>query len=76
MEYFANRVRLDNRLYGEFSSRITIMALLVTLWGIRLTLNFARKGAYSIKFWSGKEDYRWDYLRNNTMLKIAFMGIF
>lgn len=61
---------------ADFSSRITIMALLVTLWGIRLTLNFARKGAYSIKFWSGKEDYRWDYLRNNTMLKNRILWVF
>lgn len=34
------------------------MAILVNLWGIRLTLNFARKGGYSWKFWEGEEDYR------------------
>jgi len=34
------------------------MALLVTLWGARLTFNFARKGGYS-----GVEDYRWAVLR-------------
>lgn len=39
--------------------RNVIYALIVTLWGIRLTYNFARKGAYSIKFWQGEEDYRW-----------------
>ncbi len=43
--------------------RQVIYAILVTLWGIRLTINFARKGAYSIKFWSGEEDYRWRLLR-------------
>src|SRR5574344_198075 len=43
---------------GGMSARLTVMAILVTIWGIRLTLNFARKGAYSIKFWTGKEDYR------------------
>ena len=35
------------------------MAALVTLWGARLTFNFARKGGY----WSGGEDYRWEYVR-------------
>ena len=45
--------------------RITIMAILATLWGIRLTFNFARKGAYSWKFWAGREDYRWIVLREN-----------
>ena len=42
---------------GGMSARLTVMAVLATLWGARLTFNFARKGAYSIKFWSGKEDY-------------------
>lgn len=43
--------------------RIVIMAILATIWGIRLTYNFAKKGAYSIKFWAGEEDYRWILLR-------------
>ena len=43
--------------------RLVIMAVLVTLWGIRLTFNFGRKGAYKLKFWSGEEDYRWKVLR-------------
>ena len=47
-----------------FNPRQVIYAILVTLWGIRLTINFARKGAYSIKFWSGEEDYRWRVLRS------------
>lgn len=47
-----------------FNPRQVIYAILVTLWGIRLTINFARKGAYSIKFWSGEEDYRWQILRS------------
>ena len=44
--------------------RSVIIAVIVTLWGIRLTMNFARKGAYSWKFWSGVEDYRWAILRS------------
>ena len=47
-----------------FNPRQVIYAILVTFWGIRLTINFARKGAYSIKFWSGEEDYRWKVLRS------------
>ena len=48
---------------GGMAPRLIIMAVLATLWGIRLTFNFGRKGAYSIKFWSGEEDYRWAVLR-------------
>ena len=53
---------------GNFEPRLSIIAVLVTLWGIRLTFNFARKGAYSIKFWSGEEDYRWQVLRQKKFL--------
>lgn len=48
---------------GGFKWRLIIIAVIVTLWGARLTYNFAKKGAYSLKFWSGEEDYRWVYLR-------------
>ena len=53
---------------GGMNPRLAIIAVLVTLWGIRLTFNFARKGAYSIKFWSGEEDYRWQVLRQKKGL--------
>lgn len=43
---------------GLQDARLTVMAVLVTLWGARLTFNFARKGGYS-----GVEDYRWAVLR-------------
>ena len=56
-----------------FNIRIVIMAILVTLWGIRLTFNFARKGAYSIKFWSGEEDYRWLVLRKKKIFQNKFV---
>jgi steroid 5-alpha reductase family enzyme len=49
---------------GGLSARLIVMACLATLWGIRLTFNFARKGAYHLKFWEGKEDYRWQVLRS------------
>ncbi|MGJ0389049.1 DUF1295 domain-containing protein [Microbacterium sp. CGR1] len=43
---------------GQDASRLVLMAVLVTLWGVRLTYNFARKGGYT-----GMEDYRWAVLR-------------
>ena len=55
--------------HGEFSPRLMLMAILVTLWGLRLTFNFARHGAYQWRFWSGKEDYRWEVLRKKKEFK-------
>jgi steroid 5-alpha reductase family enzyme len=49
---------------GGMKARLVIYALIVTAWGIRLTVNFARKGAYSIKFWTGVEDYRWSIVHS------------
>jgi steroid 5-alpha reductase family enzyme len=48
---------------GGLNPRLLVMACLSTLWGARLTFNFARKGAYHLKFWEGREDYRWAVLR-------------
>ena len=48
---------------GGMAPRLVLMAVLATLWGCRLTFNFARKGAYRLKFWEGEEDYRWAVLR-------------
>ena len=44
---------------GLSDPRLVVMAALGTLWGLRLTLNFARKGGYR----PGGEDYRWVALR-------------
>jgi len=44
---------------GLQDARLNLMAVLVTLWGIRLTYNFTRKGGYA----PGGEDYRWAFLR-------------
>jgi steroid 5-alpha reductase family enzyme len=49
--------------FSGFTARLVVMSVLVTLWGIRLTINFAMKGAYQWRFWSGEEDYRWQVLR-------------
>jgi steroid 5-alpha reductase family enzyme len=40
------------------SARQLLMALLTTVWGVRLTVNFALKGGFS-----GGEDYRWKEIR-------------
>jgi len=42
--------------------RLDVMAGLVTLWGARLTFNFARKGGYG-GIGGDHEDYRWAVLR-------------
>jgi steroid 5-alpha reductase family enzyme len=51
------------------SPRLYIMAILVTLWGLRLSYNFSRKGGYNIIPWKGEEDYRWKVMRENPVLK-------
>lgn len=43
---------------GGFAPVVTVAALLVTLWGIRLTYNFARRGGYTTT-----QDYRWPILK-------------
>ena len=44
--------------FAHGDARLALVAVLVTLWGARLTFNFARKGGYT-----GMEDYRWAILR-------------
>ena len=51
------------------SSRVWLMALLVTAWGLRLSYNFYRKGGYHVIPWKGEEDYRWNILRQNPRLQ-------
>ena len=51
------------------SPRAYIMAALVTIWGLRLSYNFYRKGGYSIIPWKGAEDYRWKVMREAPALK-------
>ena len=52
--------------------RTLVYALIVTVWGVRLTVNFARKGAYRLKFWAGEEDYRWSIVRSSPFFKHKF----
>lgn len=55
--------------YADYSPRLVIMSVLVTIWGLRLTYNFSLKGAYKLKFWEGDEDYRWQVLRDKPEFK-------
>ena len=54
---------------GGLGMRLTVYALIVTAWGIRLTINFARKGAYRLKFWEGNEDYRWSIVKSMPVFR-------
>ena len=54
---------------GGWNERMVLMAVLVTIWGARLTYNFGRRGGYSWKFWTGEEDYRWRVLQENPIFK-------
>lgn len=56
--YLANR--------SEFDGRLLLMAVLVTVWGARLTYNFGRRGGYHWIPWRGEEDYRWGVLREQN----------
>jgi steroid 5-alpha reductase family enzyme len=58
---------------GQWNDRMVLMSVLVTLWGIRLTYNFARRGAYTWRFWEGEEDYRWEILRKKPGLNKPFV---
>jgi len=54
--------------------RTVAMATLVTLWGIRLSYNFYRRGGYTFpRFWCGEEDYRWSVLRSGRVPHLTFL---
>ena len=66
---------------GGMNERMVLMAILVSIWGSRLTFNFARRGAYTWRFWAGEEDYRWEILRkspgfNNRFVWMVFNLLF
>jgi len=51
-------------------SRTLLMACITTIWGVRLTSNFARRGGYKWPPWDGDEDYRWKVIRKGGFVKI------
>lgn len=58
---------------GGMSLRLLMYAFIGTVWGIRLTINFGRKGAYRLKFWEGNEDYRWSIVHSHPVFKHSFL---
>ncbi|MGH8456277.1 MAG: DUF1295 domain-containing protein [Stenotrophobium sp.] len=54
---------------GGMDERMVLMSALATVWGVRLTYNFSRHGAYQWKFWGGAEDYRWAHVRSKPELQ-------
>jgi steroid 5-alpha reductase family enzyme len=52
---------------GEHSLASFLAAALVTVWGARLTQNFARRGGYK-----GTEDYRWAIMRSRIASPVAW----
>ncbi|KAK4106615.1 DUF1295-domain-containing protein [Parathielavia hyrcaniae] len=50
------------RLHGMPSQRIDAALIFSTIWSIRLTRNYWRKGGYNV----GSEDYRWEIVRRNV----------
>jgi steroid 5-alpha reductase family enzyme len=63
---------------GWSDARLDVMTVLVTLWGARLTFNFARKGGYTRR----GEDYRWALLRSRMagwqfqLFNLVFISFF
>lgn len=57
-----------------FNIRQVVIALLCTLWTIRLTYNYYRKGGYK----RGSEDYRWEYVKKyiNNAIFFEILNIF
>lgn len=51
------------------SARAAVAAALVSLWGLRLTYNFARREGYA-----GTEDYRWAVLRERIRNPLAWQA--
>ncbi|CAB9501531.1 DUF1295 domain protein [Seminavis robusta] len=49
-------------------SRTLLMAIVTTVWGLRLSYNFNRRGGYSWPPWSGEEDYRWAILQRGDYI--------
>ena len=59
--------------YDDWSLRMVFLSVLVTIWGLRLSYNFNRRGGYSLKFWEGEEDYRWAILQQSKPFNIKWV---
>jgi steroid 5-alpha reductase family enzyme len=66
-------------LAADFAdTRLNFLAIIVTIWGARLTFNFWRKGGYA----AGGEDYRWAVLQEKItgwqwqLFNFAFIAVY
>lgn len=50
--------------------RTLLMAICATIWAVRLTWNFARRGGYQWPPWKGDEDYRWEEIQKGNLVKV------
>lgn len=60
--YMSSSTSISNLLFATNNTatyRHLIMVILPTLWGLRLSYNFWRKGGYNLS----EEDYRWVHVR-------------
>ena len=53
-------------------ARTFLMAVLATVWGIRLTWNFNRRGGYAWPPWQGDEDYRWKIVQDGFLICLLY----
>ncbi|KAG2188060.1 hypothetical protein INT44_000811 [Umbelopsis vinacea] len=66
----------DYLVRGQIHPRLALVSALVTVWGTRLTYNFARKGGYKFS----EQDYRWPYIQKKIgkvgmeLLNITFIA--
>ncbi|CRK17864.1 hypothetical protein BN1708_012141 [Verticillium longisporum] len=66
------------RLAGIDASRVEFLCSATTLWSVRLTFNYARKGGYNV----GSEDYRWEIVQKYVphwvffIFSIVFIAIY
>jgi steroid 5-alpha reductase family enzyme len=60
---------------SDWEPRLVLMAVVVSVWGIRLSYNFSRRGGYSLKFWTGEEDYRWPILKKRPEFAIKWRWV-
>ena len=65
----------DMTYLADWNARMVLMSVLVSIWALRLTYNFARRGAYTWKFWAGEEDYRWEILRKRPGFNKPFIWL-
>lgn len=66
--FYAFKVFMDS----GYHPRLGLMFILVLIWGVRLTYNFSRRGAYHWIPWKGEEDYRWRVLKQKPGLNTTW----